>query len=103
MSSRNVIPSSLRPLPNSRSSRMTSWSSRFFESSSTVDGTRGSSGSMAAINASRFSLQLEQFAQPPGLHARHRDFGVLFVVHAELVARLEPGDDLFDPVDVHQV
>src|ERR1022692_3388312 len=49
------------------------------------------------------ALQLEQFPQPPRLYPAYRDFGVLFIVHAELIARLEPGHHFLDAVDVHQI
>ena len=55
------------------------------------------------LPAPRKRSQLEQFAQAAGLDAADRDFGVLLVVHAELVAGLEPRHHFFDPVDVHQV
>src|ERR1035441_1478863 len=48
-------------------------------------------------------LKLEQFPQPPRLYPADRNFGVLFVVHAELIARFEPGHDFFDAVDIDQV
>jgi len=37
------------------------------------------------------------------LHAADRDFGVLLIVHAELIARFEPRHHFLDAVDVHQV
>src|SRR5579871_6092314 len=48
-------------------------------------------------------LQLEQFAEAARLDAAYRYLGVLLVVHAELVARLEPRHHFLDPVDVDQV
>ena len=48
-------------------------------------------------------LQIEQFPQALGLGAADGDFGLFFVVHAELVAGLEPGDDFADVVDVDDV
>src|SRR5579871_2502650 len=48
-------------------------------------------------------LQLKEFPQPSRLYAANRHFGVLLIVHPELIAGLEPRHDLFDPVDVHQV
>lgn len=45
----------------------------------------------------------EQFTQPLGLRPAHRNLGLLFVVHPQLVRTLEPGDDLADTVDIHEV
>ena len=45
----------------------------------------------------------EQFAQALGLGAADGNFGLFLVVHPELVGTLEPGHDLADAVDVHQV
>ena len=47
-------------------------------------------------------LEAEEGAEAFGLDAGDGDFGALFVVHAELEAGLEPGDDFADAVDVHQ-
>ena len=47
--------------------------------------------------------QSEQLPQPLGLRAAHRDFGLLPIVHSDLVGALEPRDDFLDAVDVHQV
>src|SRR4051794_652505 len=46
--------------------------------------------------------KFEKFPQPPRLHAAHGNFGVLLIVHSELVARLEPRHHFFNAVDVHQ-
>ena len=51
----------------------------------------------------RKNSEPEKFAQPLGLSAADRDLGLLFIVHPELVRTLEPGDDLADTVDVHEV
>ena len=45
----------------------------------------------------------KQFPQAPGLSSADGNLGLLLVVHAQLVGTLEPGDDLADSVDVHQV
>ena len=47
------------------------------------------------------ALQIEQFPQPLGLRAAHRNLGLLLVVHAQLVAGLEPRHHFADVVDVH--
>src|SRR6266540_6814281 len=46
--------------------------------------------------------QTEQLAQPPCLGAAHRDLGLLAVIHADLVAALEPGHHFLDAIDVDQ-
>jgi hypothetical protein len=48
-------------------------------------------------------LQSEEFAQSLRLGAAHRNFGLLFVVHAQLIRALEPGNDFADTIDVYQV
>src|SRR5690348_9884329 len=45
----------------------------------------------------------KQLPQPLGLSAADRDFGLFFVVHPQLIRALEPGNDLTDSIDVHQV
>src|SRR6059058_4954385 len=47
-------------------------------------------------------LQSEQFAQPFGLGAAYRDFGLFLVVHPKLVGALKPGDDFLDAIDIYQ-
>src|SRR5207253_10925772 len=47
-------------------------------------------------------LQSEQFAQPVGLGAAYRYFGVFLVVHPKLVGALKPGDDFHDAIDIYQ-
>ena len=47
-------------------------------------------------------LELEEFAEAPGLLARDRDFGLLFVVHFEHEAGLEPGHHFLDVVNVDE-
>jgi len=49
------------------------------------------------------ALKPEQFAQPLGLRPADRNLGLLFVIHPQLVGTLEPGDDLADTVDIHEV
>jgi hypothetical protein len=46
------------------------------------------------------SLEVEEFAKTLGLGAAHRDFSLLGVVHAELVAGLEPWHYLSDVLDI---
>jgi hypothetical protein len=48
-------------------------------------------------------LELEEFAQAPGLGATHWDLSLLAIIHAQLIAALEPGYDFLDVVDVHYV
>src|ERR1017187_5184009 len=50
----------------------------------------------------RRSSQPEQIAQPPRLRPAHRNLRLFPVVHADLVAALEPRNHFLDPVDVHQ-
>ena len=45
----------------------------------------------------------EQFAQSLGLCPADGNFGLLLVVHAQLIRALEPRHDLFNAVDVHQI
>lgn len=45
--------------------------------------------------------ELEQLAQPLRLRPTHRNLRLRLVAHPQLVARLEPGHDFFDAVDVH--
>ena len=47
-------------------------------------------------------LQPEKFSKTFGLGAADGDFALLLVVHAQLVGTLEPGDDFFDAIDIHQ-
>src|ERR1700722_16632367 len=47
-------------------------------------------------------LEAEEFAQAFGLGPADRNLGLLFVVHAELVGALEPGDYFLNAVDVDQ-
>ncbi len=46
------------------------------------------------------SLQIEQLAQTARLRAADGNLGLLFVVHAQLVAGLKPRHNLADVVDV---
>jgi hypothetical protein len=52
---------------------------------------------------SREISEAEQFPQPLRLSPADRYLGLLFVVHAQLVRALEPGNDFADPIDVHQI
>src|SRR5579859_633623 len=45
----------------------------------------------------------EKFPQSLGLRPADRDFGLLLIVHPQLVRALEPGDNFADAVDIHQV
>jgi len=47
--------------------------------------------------------EAKQFPQPLGLGPADWNFALLLIVHAQLVGAFEPGDDLADTVDVHQV
>ena len=50
----------------------------------------------------RAELEVEELAEALGLGAADGDLGLLAVVHAELVAGLEPGHDLADVLDVDE-
>ncbi len=45
----------------------------------------------------------KQLAQPLGLSSTDRNLGLLPIVHPELIGAFEPGNDLADTVDIHQV
>ncbi len=45
----------------------------------------------------------KQLAQPLGLSSTDRNLGLLPIVHPELIRTFEPGDDLADTVDVHEI
>ncbi len=47
------------------------------------------------------ALEPKQLSETLGLGAAYGDFALLFVVHAELVAALEPRNHFFDAVDVY--
>jgi hypothetical protein len=47
--------------------------------------------------------ETEQFSQTSGLSAADGNLGLLLVVHPQLVGTLEPGHNLTDAVDVHEV
>jgi hypothetical protein len=47
--------------------------------------------------------EAEKFPQALGLCAADGNLGLLLVIHPKLVGTLEPGDDLADTVDIHQV
>src|SRR5258708_3743101 len=47
--------------------------------------------------------QTEQFPKALGLSAANRDFGLLPIIHSQLVRTLEPGNHLADAIDIHQV
>ena len=49
------------------------------------------------------NLQPEQLAEAFRLGTADGDFGLLLVIHAELVGALEPGHDFLDPVDIDHV
>ena len=44
----------------------------------------------------------EQFPQPFGLSPAYGYLGLLLVVEPQLIRALEPGNDFFDPIDIHQ-
>src|SRR5215469_15225662 len=47
--------------------------------------------------------QPEELSQPLSLRPADGDFHLLFVIHAELVGALEPGDDFLNTIDIDQV
>ena len=47
--------------------------------------------------------ETEQFTQSLGLRPADWNLALLFVIHAQLVRTLEPGHDLANAVDIHQV
>src|SRR4051812_17568461 len=49
------------------------------------------------------SSQTKEFPEAPGLSTADRNLGLLLVFHSQLVRTLEPGHDLTDTIDVHQV
>src|SRR5579872_2111260 len=49
------------------------------------------------------ALESEQLTQTLRLRPADRNLGLLFVIHPQLVGTLEPGDDLTDTVDIHEV
>lgn len=55
------------------------------------------------VQCSRETSESEQFPQSLRLSPADRYLGLLFIVHAQLVRALEPGNDFADSVDVHQV
>ena len=48
-------------------------------------------------------LQIQQLPQPSRLGAADGDFGLLAVVHLQLIGAFEPGDHFFDAVDVDEM
>ena len=59
-------------------------------------------GSKPNLTLQNLSLQIDEFAQTLGLGAADGDFGLLLVIHAQLVGTLEPGDDLADVIDIDE-
>jgi hypothetical protein len=49
------------------------------------------------------SSQTEKFAEPFGLRPADWNLALLFIIHAQLVRTLEPGNNFANAVDVHQV
>ena len=49
----------------------------------------------------RPALEIEKLAEPLRLRAADRDFGLLRIIHPELVARFEPRNDLTNVLDVY--
>lgn len=47
--------------------------------------------------------EAEQFPQALGLSSADGNLGLLFIVHPQLVGTLEPGNDLTDTIDIHQI
>src|SRR5215470_20001507 len=62
-------------------------------------------GSLASVSGCRSvdSLKLKEFAEAFGLLADDGDFGLLFVVHFEHVAGLEPGHNFLDVMNVDEI
>jgi hypothetical protein len=48
-------------------------------------------------------LEIEEFAEPPGLLAGDGDLGLFFVVHFDHEAGFEPGNNLLDVVNVDEI
>src|ERR1700691_1063079 len=68
-----------------------------------LSGGRVQSGLTALLSRNApGALQIEELPQPAGLRAADWNFGLLFVGHAELIARLEPGNHFADVVDVDE-
>ena len=55
-----------------------------------------------ACHCSRKSSEPEQFPQPFRLSPANWNLGLLLVVEPQLIRALEPGNDFFDPIDIHQ-
>src|SRR6266699_4837830 len=70
-----------------------------------VAGQRPMTSSLRMTGPRLFSnlLQIQQLPQPSRLGAADGDFGLLAVVHLQLVRALEPGDDFLDAVDVDEI
>ncbi len=64
------------------------------------DKTAPHPGSSSGNGGRGKGLETEQLTQSLGLRAADRDFGLLLVVHAQLVGALEPGNDFPNPVDI---
>src|SRR5271169_381906 len=47
-------------------------------------------------NAPSIPLQIKQLPQPLGLRPAHRNLRLLFIIHPQLIARLEPRHHLAD-------
>lgn len=45
----------------------------------------------------------KQLAQPLGLSSTDRNLSLLPIVHPELIRTFEPGDNLADTVDIHEI
>ena len=64
---------------------------------------RGNAAEPNGERGGKKTSETEQFPQTLGLSPAYWNLGLLLVVHAQLVRAFEPGDNLTDAVDVHQV
>lgn len=60
------------------------------------------SGACATCYGRQF-LKVKELAEAAGLGATYWDFGLFFVIHAELVGAFEPGDNFADVILVDEV
>src|SRR5579864_7770996 len=65
--------------------------------------TRAQRRESGCDGSERAKSESKEFPQPLGLSAADRNLGLLFVIHAELVRTLKPGNHLANAVDVDQV
>src|ERR1700743_3292723 len=48
-------------------------------------------------------LKLEKLPQPTRLRSAHRNLRLLLVIHAQLIAALEPRHNFLDVIDIHNI